>query len=148
MGDRRSVLVDAMCGRLVSHLRMCGYDTVYAPDAGLETDDAIRRYVTETGRRLVTRDRALATEEDDVLLETRGVDGQLAELASAGFELELGEPTRCGACNGRLDTATGPHPKYVPDVDPVFRCRDCGQRFWQGSHWDAVADRLERARES
>ncbi|MEF8800748.1 MAG: Mut7-C RNAse domain-containing protein [Halolamina sp.] len=35
-----------------------------------------------------------------------------------------------------------PTPEHVPDDEMVFRCRDCGQWFWRGSHWDDVEQRL------
>ncbi|ERH09170.1 MAG: hypothetical protein J07HX64_00923 [halophilic archaeon J07HX64] len=59
--SRERLLADAMLGRLVSYLRMCGHDTVYAPDAGLEEDDDIRAVAREEGRRLLTRDRELGS---------------------------------------------------------------------------------------
>ncbi|WP_394296245.1 Mut7-C RNAse domain-containing protein [Halorubrum sp. AJ67] len=27
---------------------------------------------------------------------------------------------------------------------PGWRCADCGQWFWKGGHWDAVAARIDR----
>jgi hypothetical protein len=35
-------------------------------------------------------------------------------------------------------------PEYAPDPEDtdVWRCIDCGQFFWKGSHWDDVADTL------
>jgi uncharacterized protein with PIN domain len=142
------LLVDAMCGSLARYLRICGYDAAYAPDRGVEADEAVARLARAEGRRLVTRDRALAdTVEGAVLLAERDVADQLRELRGAGFALAPTEPTRCGRCNGRLvAVAAGePTPEYAPDTDeqPVWRCPDCGQHFWKGSHWADVADRLD-----
>ncbi|MFB6269253.1 MAG: Mut7-C RNAse domain-containing protein, partial [Halobacterium sp.] len=34
-------------------------------------------------------------------------------------------------------------PDYVADdADTVWRCTDCGQYFWRGSHWTDVENRL------
>lgn len=161
MTDR--LLLDAMCGKLAAYLRMCGYDAAYALDGAERgpgrtaaeprrerdpTDDDLLARAAAEGRRLVTRDRDLAGRAPDaVLLESPDVGDQLRELADAGFELTLPEePTRCGACNGPLEPVdrTEPTPEYAPtpgETD-VWRCVDCGQHFWRGSHWDDVAARL------
>jgi uncharacterized protein with PIN domain len=145
--DRDRLLLDAMLGKLATYLRMCGYDAAYALDRGVERDDRLREIAGEEGRRLVTRDESLAESVPDaVLLTERNVVGQLRELETAGFDLALAEtPTRCGDCNGRLVAVaeSESRPEYVPDDrDEVWRCRDCGQCFWKGSHWERVAETL------
>ncbi|MFB6211389.1 MAG: Mut7-C RNAse domain-containing protein [Halobacteriales archaeon] len=146
-------LLDVMLGKLATYLRMMGYDTAYALDRGIEADAAIRKLAVSENRRLITRDRELATRTEHALLvESRGIDGQLAELDAAGVSLTLGDPCRCAACNGRLDrlAAEGSTNDDVPDPadQPVWRCRQCGQPFWKGSHWDDVAARLKRIRDT
>jgi uncharacterized protein with PIN domain len=141
------VLADAMCGRLATYLRMCGYDTAYALDRGVEADNDLARLARREGRVLVTRDEELARRVDGaVLLTARDIEAQLVELREAGFALALGEPARCSACNGSLErTPEGAStPDTVPDpaAEPVWRCRECGQQFWKGSHWDDVRTRL------
>ncbi|EMA39240.1 Mut7-C RNAse domain-containing protein [Halococcus hamelinensis] len=39
---------------------------------------------------------------------------------------------------------TDPTPAYAPDPTDqrVWRCVDCGQRFWKGSHWREMRDTL------
>lgn len=163
------LLLDAMLGKLATYLRMCGYDAAYALDLGIEDDDELLAVASEEGRLLLTRDRSLAERasgersaergvrqepaergSDDapgsVLLRQRDVTDQLRELREAGFELELADPPRrCGRCNGRLDRLGGgdARPEHAPDGGPVWRCRDCGQHFWKGSHWDDVERRLD-----
>lgn len=164
---RPPLLVDVMCGSLARHLRFCGYDAAYALDRGIEADDRLLAVATAEERVLVTRDRDLAARAEGdaavpgaLLLTERDVNGQLREVAGAGYPVALvDEPGRCGACNGRLDRevdASGDFtadrdvpagrdalPDYVPaDEAPIWRCRDCGRRFWKGSHWDDVADRI------
>lgn len=147
MPDRR-VLLDAMLGTLATYLRMCGYDAAYALDREVEDDDRLREIARAEGRTLLTRDRQLAADAgDSVLLASRDVSDQLRELAAAGFDLSMADrPSRCGRCNGRLDAvaATETTPGDVPnaDEDDVWRCLDCGQYFWEGSHWDDVAETL------
>ena len=57
--------------------------------------------------------------------------------------LEAGVP-RCTACNGELEDVER---AAVADVVPARtliwgrafqRCRDCGQVFWEGTHWERI----------
>lgn len=147
--DRPRLLLDAMLGKLATYLRICGYDAAYALDRGVEADDRLLSIARDEGRRLVTRDVELAARAPDaVRLDAKGIEGQLAELRAAGFALSPADPpVRCGACNGRLEAVGDgdPRPDHAPDGVALRRCRDCGQHFWTGSHWDDVARRLDRA---
>ncbi|MFC7166589.1 Mut7-C RNAse domain-containing protein [Halospeciosus flavus] len=145
--DDTALLCDVMLGSLARILRMCGYDTAYALDRGVEADDRLLRIAREEDRLVLTRDVQLAERagERGVLLRARDTDDQLRELAEHGLALALDEPERCSKCNGRVErVGDGEFPDYVPDdADPVWRCRDCGQYFWRGSHWADVRERLE-----
>ncbi len=139
------LLLDVMCGGLDSYLRMCGYDTVYAGDRDLEADDRLLAAARREGRTIITRDVELAARADEsILLDSRDVETQLSELATAGLDLSLSaDPERCGRCNGPLELVpeTASTPDYAPDpgsID-VWQCTRCGQHFWRGSHWDRVA---------
>jgi uncharacterized protein with PIN domain len=142
------LLLDAMCGGVRAHLRMCGHDAAYALDRGVEADDELLALARAEDRRLVTRDRDLAARADDALLLTeRETEGQLRELAAAGVALDLAaEPTRCGRCNGAVAAVAADEstPEYAPDPaeTDVWRCRDCGGCFWKGGHWDDVRETL------
>lgn len=150
----RRLLLDAMLGTLATYLRMCGYDAEYVldgvddPTAG-PTDDEILAAARRSDRTVLTRDRELAARADDAtLLRSRDVEAQLSELRAAGYPLSLDdEPTRCGTCNGpvRAVDADEPLPAYAPDPADTdcFRCRDCGQVFWKGSHWADVRATLD-----
>ncbi|MYL66214.1 Mut7-C RNAse domain-containing protein [Halorubrum distributum] len=164
--DRPRVLLDVMCGKLATYLRLCGYDAAYALDRGVEADDRLLSLAAAERRVLLTRDRDLAerastTADADprpaaVLLTERDVIDQLRELDAAGLPVELAdEPTRCGSCNGPVERVGAPEanaaptdpPDYVPDDvgsdRPGWRCTECAQWFWKGGHWDDVAARLD-----
>jgi uncharacterized protein with PIN domain len=139
---------DAMLGTLATYLRMCGHDTAYALDRDVEDADRVAELARREGRTLLTRNRSLAAREAEaILVEPHEVEDQLAVLVDAGIDLSLPEePARCSVCNGslvRVD-ATERTPEYAPapDRDAVWRCPDCGQHFWRGSHWDDVAETL------
>ncbi|WP_256465434.1 Mut7-C RNAse domain-containing protein [Halorientalis marina] len=157
---RGRLLLDVMLGKLATYLRMCGFDAAYALDRGVEADNRILGIARSEGRTLLTRDRRLANRRSDsVLLTSKDIDDQLRELRAAGFRLELDDsPTRCGRCNGRVEPVEGTTtadpagagrapdpPDYAPDPAAVdcWRCRECDQWFWKGSHWDDVAARLD-----
>ena len=148
MSEREPLLLDAMLGKLATYLRMCGYDAAYALDRDAEADDDLLALAETEHRRLVTRDEGLARNVDGaVLLTEREVTDQLRELAAAGFALKLSEePVRCGTCNAPVEAVdrTEPTPEYAPDPgeESIWRCRDCGQHFWKGSHWADMAETL------
>jgi uncharacterized protein with PIN domain len=137
-----------MLGSLVTYLRMCGHDTLYAPDEGLEADERLRERARAESRTILTRDRELAARSEDArLVESHDIEAQLGELVDAGLALELPEtPRRCGACNGpveRVPEATStPESTPSPAERAVWQCEHCGQLFWKGSHWEDVARRL------
>jgi uncharacterized protein with PIN domain len=143
-----SLLLDVMLGKLATYLRMCGYDAAYALDRDVEADNRILGLARAENRTLLTRDRDLASRRSDsVLLTAREIDDQLRELRAAGFVLELDDsPTFCGRCNGRVAPVDGSEstPDYAPDPaeTDIWRCRDCGQHFWAGSHWTDVRETL------
>ena len=146
----RRLLLDVMLGKLARYLRMCGYDAAYALDRGVEADDDVLALARDEGRRVLTRDRQLAERAPDgVRIDARDIEDQLRELHGVGFELSLADqPARCGRCNGPVDPVGEGVvvPEYAPDPTetPCYRCRDCGQVFWKGSHWDDVRRRLAR----
>ncbi len=137
-----------MLGKLATYLRICGHDAAYALDRGVEADDAVADLAASEGRTLLTRDESLARDVDDaILLTARDVGEQLRELSAAGVDVSIADPPRrCGRCNGPLDrvAAAVDLPTYAPDPADtgVWRCLDCGQCFWKGSHWDDVRERL------
>jgi hypothetical protein len=138
------LLLDVMCGTLTVYLRMCGHDAAYALDRAIEDDDRLRALARHEQRVLVTRDRDLAARTDNALLvESHDVTEQLRELAASGVALTLADdPAHCGRCNGGLERVPpdGTTPEYAPPPDErrVWRCHDCEQCFWKGSHWERV----------
>lgn len=146
-GSVPRVYLDVMLGSLATILRMAGWDAAYALDEGIEDDADVLAAATADDRVLLTRDRQLAARTPhSLLLTSRSTEGQVAELRSAGFIVSFDAPTRCSACNSRLEPVDGgvATPEGVPDPSEtrVWRCSECGQHFWKGSHWDDVVARL------
>lgn len=138
-----TLLLDVMLGKLATYLRMCGYDTAYALDRGIEADSKLRKLAIEEDRTLLTRDIDLARQADEtVVLRGLVIEAQLSELNEVGFSLVLDTPTRCSVCNGQLSRVrineTTPSFAPSPTEQAVWRCHECGQLFWKGSHWQDV----------
>jgi len=139
--------IDAMLGRLAKWLRLAGYDAAYWRDG---SDEALIAAARVEGRLIVTRDRQLAARRGvtAVFIRAEELDAQLAEVRSA----VAGAPqpfTRCGECNGPLAAlayvdARELVPPYVWQTQTEFhRCEVCGRVYWKGTHWPAVAARVE-----
>ncbi len=148
MAERtRRFLCDVMLGKLAVYLRMCGYDTVNAGDLEETDDEAIRAHARSENPVLLSRDRPLTDRTAGAIyVASHDVEEQLDELRAADIPLSLPDrPIRCGRCNGALTETPerGELPPYAPDDGrDCYRCRDCGQLFWRGSHWDRVAEVL------
>ena len=146
------LLCDVMLGKLAVYMRVCGFDTAYAGDRGIEADDRIAETARREGRRLCTRDAELADRvHGSILLAERDLEAQLAELKAAGVKLTVTDPPKyCGRCNGELLAVTPDEgtPGYAPDPGEVecFRCQSCGQVFWKGSHYERMTETIESAR--
>jgi uncharacterized protein with PIN domain len=143
------LFLDVMLGKLAVYLRLCGYDTAYAGDRGVEADDRILDLAREGDRVLLTRDIELSERADEAILLTgRDVDARLAELDEQGVALDVAEtPVYCGRCNGPLEAvpAGASTPAYAPDAadSDCWRCRSCRQHFWKGSHYERMRARIE-----
>jgi len=143
-------LVDVMLGKLATYLRMCGYDTLYAQEEGIEADDAIRERAQTTGRTLLTRDQTLAAQtEGAICLTATAIAPQLTELHEQGIPIALPTtPERCSLCNGgvtQIDSSQ--YPDHAPDtVERVWQCTGCDQYFWKGSHWERVQETIAAVR--
>lgn len=141
------LIVDAMLGRLAKWLRLAGYDAAYWRNG---SDEALIAAAQAEDRMIVTRDRQLAGRRGvrAVFIANEGLDEQIAE-ARAALGGALRPFTRCPECNGQLVEL--PHaaardlvPSYVWHTQTEFhRCQACGRVYWKGTHWPAVAARLE-----
>jgi len=152
-------VIDRMLGKLTTWLRLLGYDVVNANDFDLSTGDDDRLLdIAKEKRVLLTRDRALRSKA-----EKRGVPicfihsdmamEQLEEVHSH-YNIQL-EPqmSRCTICNTSIRKARAEDEdslrkkEYVPDrligtID-LWVCDNCGQVYWEGSHWDNIRKRMD-----
>ena len=86
----------------------------------------------------------------------KGVSGieKLAELARGlGLRLEIDvESSRCPKCNGETTRVSGEEVlNRIPEwtsrfYDDFWVCDECGQIYWQGSHWRRIINTVKEAR--
>lgn len=144
---------DVHLGTLARRLRLLGLDTAYdhTSDDGDLADLAV-----EEGRVLLSRDRALLkrrTVTHGYLPRSDDPDEQALEVVRR-FRLapHLAPSTRCVACNGPLEPVDREAvwdripPRTRAAIDSYARCTICDQLFWPGSHHDALAPFIRRAR--
>jgi len=139
-------VADAMLGSLARKMRALGFDTLYYSDGG---DIGIMRIARSEGRVVLTADRSLAERaragRTSVLLisgksDSRRLASLLVAAKSSGVSLARGRPL-CSLCGGDLQTMgrTDVAGHVPPSVESrhrlFFRCVECGQYYWKGSHW-------------
>lgn len=154
-------LTDSMFGKLTRHLRIFGYDTVYADD--LEKtfnvrpvpDEKLMEFAISENRIILTRDYVFYNKcsDNSIYLDGEGVYNylkQLKEKLFIEFEFDI-EKARCSICNSTL--------KKVEDINQIrnsiknetlkyshefFQCEnaECKKVFWKGSHINDIMNKL------
>lgn len=138
-------VLDTHLGRLASHLRMLGFDTLYRNDYG----DEELAHVSHTEQRiLLTRDLGLLKRSlvlHGYFVRHTQPDRQVVEvLRRLGLRGWVRPFTRCTRCNGlltvvekaaiaeRLSDETRRH------YDEFRLCQSCEQLYWRGSHFQRL----------
>lgn len=150
-------ILDVHLGRLARYLRLLGFDTLYRNDY----DDAELAGMASRERRiLLTRDRGLLKRSaitHGYYVRATNPRRQLQEVL-ARFDLYRAVRSfkRCTRCNGLLSSVAKDHivDQLRPDTrrcfDRFWRCDDCRQIYWRGSHYQhmqhLIHDMLQPAR--
>ena len=135
-------VLDTNLGRLARYLRLLGFDCLYENDY---EDATVARISSEQQRTLLTRDRRLLQRK----IITHGYFVrevrprlQVQEVLSRFDLYRLVAPfSRCIRCNGALQTVAKQaieerlEPKTRKYFNSFRMCADCGQIYWQGSHY-------------
>jgi uncharacterized protein with PIN domain len=145
---------DAMLGGLARWLRAAGYDAVW--QEGIDDWDLVRLARRE-GRTLLTSDTGILClgivrdGEVSVLFVPHGLTKQEQLAFVLGkLRLPLREP-RCMACGGDLvevareEVRERVPPRSLAWAERFYQCRGCGRPFWQGTHWQQIAETLRQA---
>ena len=142
--DTRFVL-DIHLGRLASHLRLLGFDTLYRNDYD---DEELARISSGERRILLTRDvgllkRSLVTH--GYFVRATNPQQQTAEVLRR-FDLfeQISPFRRCLRCNGLLrpvdkEAIAGRLPAEASRQYQEFRlCQSCQRIYWKGSHYQRL----------
>jgi hypothetical protein len=150
-GEPRFV-VDNHLGRLAVYLRMLGFDTLYRNDYD---DDELAQIAGEGERILLTRDRRLLMRNQiqyGYWVRHKMPREQLVEiLRNLSLYDQIVPFRRCMRCNGLLHPVS--KEAVLNRLEPLtkkyynqFRiCSECGQVYWQGSHYERMARFIDQA---
>ena len=147
-------LCDASLGGLARWLRAAGYEAEAVGCAGGEPmAEARRRHalLVTTDSRQAARMTAVAGE-----LELLWIPSSLSRVRQLGvvlrdLDLEPREP-RCMACGAELravpkrEVESRIPPRTARWKDEYYLCAGCGRLYWQGTHWQRIAEQLEGQR--
>ena len=149
-----------MLGSLARKLRAFGLDTVYFRSGDDKDLLSLSRF---TGRLILTSDRGLAEVGETIpqvriiILEGRTdserIESLRLELLRLKVLLRFGD-RRCSICNGRLNeigksSAVGSVPVgVVARHRRFFKCDECGQWYWYGSHWKKLRSLEKKLRKT
>jgi uncharacterized protein len=135
-------LLDVHLGRLARYLRMLGFDTHYNNAVG---DDALVEIAAKDERVLLTRDRELLMRRAvtwGCFIRHDEPWHQLGEVVRRYKLAAQAQPlTRCMTCNGLLDQVAKAEvedrlePITRRHFDEFWQCGECGNVYWQGSHY-------------
>ena len=139
-------VADSHLGRLAAYLRMLGFDTLYRNDY---RDEELSQVSSAEHRIVLTRDRGLLKRKavtHGYFVRESSFRLQLIEVLER-FDLDgsLAPFTRCMRCNGVLENVS--KEAVMDRVPPLSRqhagqfrrCGDCGQVYWNGSHYRRMA---------
>jgi uncharacterized protein with PIN domain len=136
-------VADSNLGKLSQYLRLLGFDCLYRNDY---EDAEVADIAHQQHRVVLTRDRRLLQRKiitHGYFLRSDQPKQQVAEVLDRFDLYDDAEPfSRCVNCNGELikvDKA-----EVIDQLEPLTRkyyddfkiCKDCGQIFWPGSHFE------------
>ncbi len=144
-----------MLGKLARWLRMLGHDVIY--DTQLN-DSVLLETAKKENRVLLTKDlelykRAIARNVDAYYVEGKTESERLAELAQRyliPLVVDM-EKSNCPICNTKLKAT--PKQQLLEKLEKntstyyekFWKCPNCGQIYWQGTHWKQIINMLNEA---
>ena len=142
-------ICDHMLGTLARWLRLLGFDVLYP---GPISDKEIRAIAAKEDRTILTRDKELSQTDKVPALYVESDDLQEQLLFTVSeLKLKVKDPmSRCSLCNSPIEEVKKSEVKgKVPDgvfgrQKKFWFCPECNKYYWQGSHWDRIAETIEK----
>lgn len=152
-------VLDTHLGRLASHLRMLGLDSLYNNSFA---DNELAHFSSNEHRILLTRDRGLLKRSPvtyGYCVRETAPRRQLAEVIEKFKLLSCVQPfQRCIQCNTLLQNvekssiANRLPERTATQFDQFKKCDGCGRIYWEGSHFQRmkrfISEILREARNS
>ena len=146
--NRKKFLLDDNLGTLAKWLRILGYDAAVYRSISIQKKISL---CNKERRIFLTRSKKLAKRKESfsrILIRSEKYDEQLLEMQDL-IELK-GDVlfSRCLKCNSRLhkiqkEKIAGLVPENVKCNFSDFKiCRKCGKIYWNGSHYEAMKNKL------
>jgi len=145
-------LADKMLGKLVSWLRILGFDTVYSP---VEEDSSLILIARKENRILLTRDTNLIRRRticDFLFIKSDKWEEQLLEIIN-GLKIKLGLKSkifsRCSLCNSptikrkKLEVKDYVPPYVYLTQNEFVYCPNCKKYYWKGTHWERMNKKIQ-----
>lgn len=140
-------IADAHLGKLVSYLRILGFDTLYYNDYG---DKFLAEKSAEKNRILLTRDHGLLMRKRvkyGYFIRNDNPEKQLSEVIHR-YDLKeyINKSSRCPKCNHVLESVE--KEKIIERLEPktkkyyheFYICTNCEQIYWKGSHFEKIEE--------
>jgi uncharacterized protein with PIN domain len=156
-------IADRMLGRLSRWLRLFGYDTLEIKKQENE-DDILLELAGKEDRILISRDALLIRKAIKKGLGAYDVQSpkimeQLREMHSQfklSFEAKMDRCTLCNSSIRKIDpsemvslkTKEYIYPERLDKGTDFWICDNCGQVYWQGSHWENIQERVNELKNS
>ena len=144
-------IADVHLGKLARHLRMAGFDVLWASDWD---DDFIVARSGEERRTILTRDKGMLRRsevERGYFVRATESEEQLGEVLRAlQLEARVDPFSRCRECNALLEEVAKAEveARLPPKVRELYerfkRCPGCGRVYWEGTHFARMRDVMER----
>ena len=138
-------VIDANLGQLARYLRLLGFDVIYRNNF---IDTEVAQIASREKRIVLTRDRALLQHRvitHGYFVRAVKPREQVREILTRLNLYGVVRPfTRCLRCNGELEDVEKAavlhqlEPKTRKYYDRFRRCKDCGQAYWKGSHFNRM----------
>lgn len=152
--EPRTFVCDAALGGLARWLRAAGHVargvSGAPPEAALRTAQRAGAILLTGERRMLERRDVRAGRVRAVCVPTTIAPHEQLTLVLRTLGLALLSP-RCMACGGALravakgDVRARIPPRTALWKDDYWVCSECDRLFWQGTHWERIAARLQAA---
>jgi uncharacterized protein with PIN domain len=143
-------VADGHLGKLVSYLRLLGFDVLYSNDCD---DEILAEISSNQDRILLTRDRGLLMRNQvryGYCVIAKAPQNQAVEVLQRFNITDKAHPfSRCARCNGSLipvekkEVFDRLEPKTQKYYDEFHICQQCDQIYWKGSHFDRMESQLQ-----